>query len=91
MTNKSKRTYGRNTRERKASSQFGTLKYASLTYISSGWVLTLLPETVQQPYVLYTERGKPRIFKTIDSACKSAYEIGISTITIMMDRYRPDN
>ena len=63
MTNKSKEPMAVTLENARLLASSGTLKYASLTYISSGWVLTLLPETVQQPYVLYTERGKPRIFK----------------------------
>lgn len=67
----------------------GVIKYASLTYIATGWCLTL--QAASGPlYLLHTERGAPRFFKTIDAGCKSAYDIGILTIAVMMDKYIPD-
>lgn len=68
----------------------GALKYASLIYIASGWCLSLQSDKGTPTYVLHTERGAPRFFKTIDAGCKTAYEIGILTIAVMMNRYKPE-
>lgn len=68
----------------------GALRYTFLTFAVKGWVLYLQKSETGTQYVLYTERGQPRYFKTIDTGCRCIYDIGLQSITILMDQWQPD-
>ena len=83
------RPISRNTRNSKASSHFWCSSKFHATPISGGWAL-ILQTKADVLYIIKTERGKPRLFKNIETGAKAAKSIFLPGVYIEFDGWTPE-
>lgn len=66
----------------------GALQHVSIAYGGKGWVVVAWND--QATYLLKTDRGALRIFKTMEAAAKAIKSFGMNQIVLQLDNWNPN-
>lgn len=64
----------------------GAIQAASLQYFPGGWLLVLVTKSGGS-CAIKTARGKPRLFKNLDTAAKAAKSIFLEAVYVKLDHW----
>ena len=67
----------------------GAVANSTLRQFPGGWAL-ILQTKADVLYIIKTERGKPRLFKTIETGAKAAKSIFLPGVYIEFDGWTPE-